>query len=223
MKFSTKSIFISVLASLLIISTIAPSASASAKENYSIVEANKIIEENNLQQVDLDETTVQEVLDKYDVKDVTFKDVPANAQVIKFDSEEELAIFLETLNTDTSYEEFDITPRFSTLGTATVTRKKAVEKIGVFGDINIEADFHLSGSGSFYSITAVKNIRTYASGFIWPFDWSQTGTPYGKIASNKQSATAYASGVVEYWALIQGVMKVYQRSVNLSVTYSTGR
>jgi hypothetical protein len=215
------------------------STGAESNQNIDVVEADKIIEQNNLERTSNDEVSVEELSEQYGLKDADLSEVEPGTNAINFDTEEELAIFLEDVNKETSSEEFVVSeetvdaklnPNFAkasslvaAAGSSKRTVKRAVEHIGAFGDINIEADFYVSGSGSFYWISSVQNIRTYASGFTWPFDWTQTGKPYGSISSNKQSATAYASGTVDYLLFVKGIGKWYSRAVNCDVSYSINR
>lgn len=215
------------------------SAGAEGNQNIDVVEANKIIEQHDLERTSNEEVSVEGLSEQYGLKDADLSEVDPGTTAINFDSEEELAIFLEDVNKETTSEEFVVSeekvdaklnPNFAkgaaqmaAAGSSKRTVKKAVEHIGAFGDINIEADFWVSGSGSFYWISSVSNIRTYASGFTWPFDWSQTGKPYGSISSNKQSATAYASGTVDYLVFVKGIGKWYSRAVNCDVSYSINR
>ncbi len=191
-----------------------------SENNVDVYDASKIISDNNL--TTSTNVTYEELSEKYKLRDVKPNELTDGVKGIHFDSEEELAIFLENVSKPTVSEEEEIVvPQsdFSVLATAKRVRKKAVEHVGAFGKINIQADFWISGSGSFYQINSVKNIQTYASGFTWPFNWSQTGRPYAKIAKNKQSATAYGSGNVEYLLFVKGIGKWYERHVDAKVTY----
>ncbi|MEC5261901.1 MULTISPECIES: hypothetical protein [Bacillus amyloliquefaciens group] len=191
-----------------------------AEENVQVYDASKIIKDNNL--TTSTNATYEELTDKYKLRDAKPEEITDGVKGINFDSEEELAIFLENASkAPVSEEEEIVMPEsdFSVLASAKRTRKKGVEHIGAWGQINIQADFWISGSGSFYQIDSVKNIQTYASGFTWPFNWNQTGRPYGKIAKNKQSATAYGSGNVEYLLFVKGIGKWYERHVDAKVSY----
>ncbi|MGG3625522.1 hypothetical protein ABES25_18445 [Bacillus gobiensis] len=217
-KFKCSILFLSIAALFLF-----GAIPVNAEENAQVVDGGKIIDENNL--TTSTESTYKELSKEFQLRDATPEELKSDLKGIKFDSEEELATFLENASKAPITKQEVIIPKsgFSTLATGNVKRKKGIEHIGIWGQVNIEADFGLSGSGSFYQINSVNNIETYASGFVFPFDWEQTGRPYGRISENKQSATAYGGGNVQYLLFFNGIGKVYERHVDCEVTFKTGR
>ncbi|MEQ6378627.1 hypothetical protein RZN25_17615 [Bacillaceae bacterium S4-13-56] len=229
---SIKIVLFSLLVGLLIFS--GSTSSVFAIQNSKTVEADQLIEKAQKTK-ELKEKksnkTYEELSNEYGLKDISELDLPENAQVIKVDSVEEMELILESFNaplesvSDPVIQEKSLnsSSTLSSYSSISYRTRTASEQLACCGKINISADFGISGSGSFYWIEDVKNIRTYASGFTYPFDWQQTGTPYSVISPGGLRATAYGSGVIEYYFLIEaGMFKVGQRDVDLSVTYSIG-
>ncbi|MDN4073333.1 hypothetical protein [Fictibacillus terranigra] len=61
-----------------------------------------LIEETNLERMTTVDSTAEELSDKYGLKDAPTENIPEDVTGIKFDSEEELAIFLENVYPTTS-------------------------------------------------------------------------------------------------------------------------
>lgn len=163
--------------------------------------------------------TYDEIFRKYNLQ--TASEIPEGIKPIKVNSEKELARVLE--NIDNSINEhankerqpvvIDLSKNrdsdFSPLATNTYVADYV--NIGVPGYGKIELKVRVSDNGSY--ITSVIPF-TNLTGFSLGFDWNETICS-ADIVSNGKDVRAWAEGELEYYLIIDGMIKVYSRTIEL--------
>lgn len=158
---------------------------------------------------------------KDDLKIVSKGQLPANVKPTTFNSDEEALQYLNKVFRDITIESSDVVTGpviLSTSGNATV----ATERIGVVnGKIILKLRYTTSGNGNTGTITSL-NPYTTTSGFTYSFNWREDNIG-AEITSSGKDVYAYADGVIEYYLLVDGLLKFYERPVSLEGTVSVIR
>jgi hypothetical protein len=144
-----------------------------------------------------------------DLKVISKKEVPSNVNPVTFKSDEEAVAYLNqvfsNINTRTN---FDMIAR-ATNGNTTVASTKVST-----GTITLKLRYSTSGNGNTGKITSLDPYTTF-TGFTLGFDWTENSIG-ATISSSGKDAHVYTDGTIDYYLLVDGLIKLYSRPIRMS-------
>jgi hypothetical protein len=151
-----------------------------------------------------------------DLKVISKKEVPTNVNPVSFKSDEEAVAYINQVfsNVDTR-SNFDVIAR-ATNGNATVTTTKVSTST-----ISLKLRYSTSGNGNTGTITSLDPYTTF-TGFTLGFDWTEN-TIGATISSSGKDVHVYTDGTLDYYLLIDGLIKLYSKPISMSGNVSVIR
>lgn len=160
-----------------------------------------------------DSKSFDEICEEYNLRTVT--EVPDGVQPVEVKSEEELIQLLESIKNarieiTSESSVVDVTPSgtfgISPLGSQSVL----VDQVSWYiGSIKLYARITDNG----YMVTSATAYTTL-SGFTLGFDWDERACG-ASIVSGGRDVYAWAAGTLDYYLLVNGVIRLYSEEVNL--------
>ncbi len=101
----------------------------------------------------------------------------------------------------------------------TTVTKKTVKNIGMAnGKITLYAKIKVYTNGSFGQIKDCSEYTTF-TGFTYGFGWNEDYMTH-RIASNGQSVKITCEGTLDYYLLVNSVLRVYSQPIEMTINYS---
>lgn len=182
------------------------------------------------------EDSLASMADQHGFKNIKTSDLPENVKPIIINDKESLSQFVKNaekashikkvikLNNDANLRNIDSLVRFKSRRDdgETVTRNlKARKRLSPI-DLNLylKAKVKVYTHGSFREIVDVRNISTYIEGYSPGIDYDADSSSNGfDISSDHQSVDVWGGGDMEYYLLIDGMLKLYEKRFEIETTY----
>lgn len=148
---------------------------------------------------------------KVEVKVIDREDIPNGIIPQTFNTEEEAIFYLNNIYDNMVLMQNSIVP-YSTTGDALV----ATRQVGYTGSINLRVNYETTGNSNTGSISYVSPYTTF-TGFNLGFGWTESDIGY-RISNGGKDIYVYTNGTLDYYLLVDGLVKLYSKPVNLSGT-----
>jgi hypothetical protein len=147
---------------------------------------------------------------KNDLKIISKNELPSNVIPMKFNSDEEALAYLNKTfsNIDTQLNPI-VCGSGGTKGNATVATKRISTN-----KIYLKLRYSTSGNANTGRITSLDPYTQF-TGFTLGFDWHQNSIG-ADIDSNGKDVYVYTEGSLEYYILVNSLLKFYSRPISLS-------
>lgn len=161
-------------------------------------------------------------------KTISDSELPAGITPMEFKSEAEAKSFiLASSNNESSYQMISSIDMDKSLSSNTIISTSTVASgtdatidvdsvtvaYGIMGTIYLKAHYGTSRPGKAGTITYINPYTEY-TGFTYGFDWKESICSYS-IRSGGKDAYIYAGGVLDWYLLIEGLLRVYSQPVSL--------
>ena len=134
--------------------------------------------------------------------------------LLSFDTEDEANAYVEMikaeLNNPAQHKTDSLIVPMSTNGDILVDQ----DHIYLFAYINLRVAYSTSGDNNTGYIT-YHNAYTTFTGLTYGYDWNEASC-YSQIASGGKDIYAAASGVLDYYFLVNGMLRFYSEQIYLS-------
>jgi len=151
-----------------------------------------------------------------DLKVISKKEIPSNVTPVSFKSDEEAVAYLnQVFNNINVQTNFDILTRATNGNTTVATTKVST------GTISLKLRYTTSGNGNTGTITSLDPYTTF-TGFTLGFGWTENSIG-ATITSSRKDVYVYTDGTIDYYLLIDGLLKLYSRPISMSGTVSVIR
>lgn len=157
-----------------------------------------------------------------DLKTISSEDLPDGIIPISFESQEEAEIFLSDLKNQISIIE---SQRYLTadsnsnldIGILATNSNLLVQELNLYTcKISLYANYGTSGNSNTGTITYISPYTTM-TGLTVGLDWTESNADYN-ISSNQKDAYIFANGTLNYYLLIEGLIKIGSDRVSLGRT-----
>lgn len=155
----------------------------------------------------------------------TVDSVPDGVTPFVVNNDEELLKMLQTLAENDVLRQVSVVaesiePKNGEIGIlATDVVRRTVSKSVGLGQINLVADITRYREGSFGGIIDVFAFTTF-TGFTYGFDWNESYSPRYTISTDGTSTHVWVEGVLDWYLLVDGLLKLYSQPVRLDLYYS---
>ncbi len=175
-----------------------------------------------------DNDKLKELSNEFKLKNVTT--IPKGIQPIEFTNIGELENFLNNVSQSKSSDNSDYVKLelnksdkgMKVAATDPYTKEITVKKgeTWVVGSFYVAADVEILVTPNKKIVTSCSDAYMIMEGFSLGLDYTEAFPP--KSTYTNTSVTLKAKGTVDYYLLIEGVLKVYQRPYNFNQTFIVG-